>query len=74
MHEIKVRSLCAKMITAKGFDQNMSVPDIIYTEWFVDTFSALKRLKSGTASSRRVLQVGLPFELGSKIDFDKSNQ
>jgi len=66
------RSLCAKMITAKGFDQNYSVPDIVYTEWFVDTFSALKRLRSSTSSSRRILQNSLPFELGGKVGYDKS--
>lgn len=70
------RSLCATFLTAKGFDQNYTVPDIVYTNWFIDTFVALKKLKTGTTnttSKSRILQQIPSLQLGDTVNFDKSS-
>ena len=74
----KARSLCGSFITAKGFDQNYTVPDILYTQWFVDTYAALKKLRNSTSTTSklttRILTEVPPLQLGNTFNFDSSRR
>jgi len=72
------RDICDTFLTAKGFDQNYTMPDVIYIQWFIDTFEALKKLRSNSASASKSRVLAgessiKPLLLGSTVDFDGSS-